>query len=1196
MTTIFIETRETHMNQRTSAAHHTIHRRAASATAAILAHLVAIPLAGATFTPTIIPLSADELMNPMRGYYAKGRSEMIPQPEPPYDYYARFSWRDLEPTRDTYNFAPIDTEINYALSRGGNGARFHFRVRCMTSATSGLILVPDYLRNLMEKGWYHTNNTYIPDWNDSDFISRAQALMNALGTRYNNDPRIGYVDIGFYGLYGEWHMYQVPYPSPTGATLPTTATKRALVDLHRMAFPNKYVLMLTDDLEALTYAMSVSTTIGVRVDSLGNSCCMNTSILAPALERWKIAPFVTEFFGPGNTTPSIALSQVQQYHVSAVSNGNIDAWNTWSTADQQTLLEVGKRAGYRYEMQELTIPSPLTAGQSAAVTSRWRNAGVAPIYEPFNVMLQLRTTQSTAPVFQQQLSVPLRTLLPSTATTSYSDTITVPANLTPGTYTVAVAVLDPSGYRRPLKLAIQGRQSDGSYSLGTITVTASSGPVNIPPRIWISSPLPGAVFTAPAAITIHATAYDEDDAVARVEFYAGTTLLATDTASPYTATWTDVPVGNYTLSARAYDTRAAVAVSTTVACTVLPEPAGSSPRLLADTYVNSAASTTNYGNDPQLRTKTGSTTRLGYLLFDLSAVSGTVRQATLRLYGSINGSTPGIPVAVHPVTDTTWRELTMTWMTRPAYGTAVATTTVLDATPRWYSWDVTSYVADELAARRTAVSFCLRNVVETAEYIIFNTKEAPDNQPVLVVSTGDAPGQTPPRAPEQLTLVGATTDTVTLSWVDTADNETGFHLERKIGSAGTFIVAATVPANSAVYTDVGLTPGTTYVYRIRAFNGAGASAYSTECMGVTAALPPRRFPLITAVIPAVGGIITPSSGTYTEGTVVTVLAQPASGYFFVQWQGDIVGAQNPASVTMNSTRTVIALFEPVPVSSDTRYCTVTVTVDPPNGGIVMLTPAGGYYPVGTTVTVTAVPANGFVFAGWEGPLTPPDNPFTFVVTDSVTITATFQRVPHINQPPTVGITHPQTGTTFTRPVSITVQAVAEDPDGSVVKVDFYVNGSLVGEDAAAPYTMVWFDVPAGSYQITAAAWDDSGAVGYASPITVMVTDASSNPPADDMPAAPTPGTVIVAGGMNGYIDTRQPDARLSVRFTPPKHGTVTVRIYDLIGRVVSTRSHAATAMEPVTLTWNVDTMPAGIYLLHLEGGGMGVRKHFVVVR
>jgi len=219
-----------------------------------------------------------------------------------------------------------------------------------------------------------------------------------------------------------------------------------------------------------------------------------------------------------------------------------------------------------------------------------------------------------------------------------------------------------------------------------------------------------------------------------------------------------------------------------------------------------------------------------------------------------------------------------------------------------------------------------------------------------------------------------------------------------------------------------------------------------------------------------------------------------------------------------------------------------------------------------------------------------------VVADSMTITATFQQVPHINLPPAVGITQPQTGTTFTRPVTITIQAVAEDPDGSVVKVDFYANGTLVGEDAAAPYTMVWFDVPVGTYQITAAAWDNSGAVGYAAPITVIVAEAQQHPPVDDTPTVPAPGMVIVAGGMHGYIDARKPDAQLSVRFTPRKDGTVIVRIYDLIGRVVNTRSLAATAMDPVSLTWNVDTLPAGIYLLHLEGGGMGVRKHFVVVR
>ena len=51
------------------------------------------------------------------------------------------------------------------------------------------------------------------------------------------------------------------------------------------------------------------------------------------------------------------------------------------------------------------------------------------------------------------------------------------------------------------------------------------------PSVALSSPASGASFTAPANITVNATASDTDGTVARVEFYRGSTLIASDTAA-----------------------------------------------------------------------------------------------------------------------------------------------------------------------------------------------------------------------------------------------------------------------------------------------------------------------------------------------------------------------------------------------------------------------------------------------------------------------------------------------------------------------------------------------------------------------------------------------------------------------------------------------------------------------------------------
>jgi len=72
-----------------------------------------------------------------------------------------------------------------------------------------------------------------------------------------------------------------------------------------------------------------------------------------------------------------------------------------------------------------------------------------------------------------------------------------------------------------------------------------------------------------------------------------------------------------------------------------------------------------------------------------------------------------------------------------------------------------------------------------------------------------------------------------LSWQDTAINESGFQIERLIGSS--YVPIATVATNVQSYTDSGLTPGATYCYRVRAYNSAGASSPSNLSCATTLA-------------------------------------------------------------------------------------------------------------------------------------------------------------------------------------------------------------------------------------------------------------------------------------------------------------------------------------------------------------------------
>ncbi|HEY8400576.1 MAG TPA: Ig-like domain-containing protein, partial [Cytophagaceae bacterium] len=97
-----------------------------------------------------------------------------------------------------------------------------------------------------------------------------------------------------------------------------------------------------------------------------------------------------------------------------------------------------------------------------------------------------------------------------------------------------------------------------------------------------------------------------------------------------------------------------------------------------------------------------------------------------------------------------------------------------------------------------------------------------------------------------------------------------------------------------------------------------------------------------------------------------------------------------------------------------------------------------------------------------------------------------------NQLPTVSITAPGSGATYTAPASFTITATASDPDGSISKVEFYNGTTLLGTDNTSPYSYAWSGVVAGTYTLTAKTYDNSGAVSTSSSVTITVTSGTSS--------------------------------------------------------------------------------------------------------
>jgi uncharacterized repeat protein (TIGR02543 family) len=249
-------------------------------------------------------------------------------------------------------------------------------------------------------------------------------------------------------------------------------------------------------------------------------------------------------------------------------------------------------------------------------------------------------------------------------------------------------------------------------------------------------------------------------------------------------------------------------------------------------------------------------------------------------------------------------------------------------------------------------------------------------------------------------------------------------------------------------------------------------------------IPPGQFDLTTSS--TTGGLVTlPGEGTfaYDPGTVVSLVATPATGYQFVNWTGDVdtmdnVEAASP-TITMSGNCSITANFEPIAM---VRYnLTITVT-----GGGWVISPGKGTFPydAGTVVSLLATPGTGYEFVGWTGDVTTIADVnaalTTITVNGDYSITANFEAIPagqySLTTSSTAGgsVTTPGEGT-FTHDAGMVVSLVATPATGYE-----FVNwtgdvGTIANTDAASTTITMGGDysiaanfeaIPAGQYSLT----------------------------------------------------------------------------------------------------------------------------------
>jgi hypothetical protein len=400
-------------------------------------------------------MSAPEIANPMRGQYEWLGSSTVPAGFPAKDVYYRdqVAWKRIEPSPGVYDFSYFDQGIARARELGG---RFGFRVMawcpgCWLDAT------PDWLPR--------QPGTDIPAWDDEELLAAWDRLMAELGKRYAAEPALGWVDVGGYGAWGEWHNHH------QGSEITVDHAVRMMRAVLK-AFPAKHVILNAMEPKYVLAGVALTPRMGLRADCLGEYNMFSAIPTSPVLQqRWKTAPVLSEWCATHETNTSRGAEQVRQYHISQVASPNdgVRGWVNQNAEAAAGLVDAAKSSGYRYVPVSVRVPRKLPRDGLFRVRTTWRNDGSAPTYDEWRVNVQLR--KGGRVVAAANLGLDLRTVLPGSTTVKRTLDL---GKLRRGRYTLWVTVTDPVGYLAPMNLAIAGRYADGAYRIGAVRVARRS--------------------------------------------------------------------------------------------------------------------------------------------------------------------------------------------------------------------------------------------------------------------------------------------------------------------------------------------------------------------------------------------------------------------------------------------------------------------------------------------------------------------------------------------------------------------------------------------------------------------------------------------------------------------------------------------------------------------------------------------------
>ena len=406
------------------------------------------------------------LDNPLKGYCPYVNAGKIHRPYSMVFQYV--SWKKLEPLEGKYAFDAWEKEEwNHPRAKD---KRLVIRVFAdYPGKASGL---PDWLRakGVEERNYQVYGGGKSPDWNNPEMVLAMERFISAFGKRYNDNPRVAFIQLGLLGFWGEWHTY------PHEGWFASEKTQRRIIRAYLKAFPGKQLMARYAD-----GTLAEFKEIGFHDDMFPEDTDNGKewSFLARMRRGNHTNTWEKRVIG-GEMAPLNApkwlgrqwnhtLEMVRRSHFSWIGPYCPPLEEQNSAEFLKRSDELVRRMGYQFRIEEIRHSARVWTGSPCKIFLKGLNEGVAPFYYPWPV--QLAWIDADGKILSKtNLNDDIRKWLPG----PFSINTDMPTPSKAGDYRIGFGIEDPWQGKPTVRLANRLPISGDWTVLGQVEVRKRS--------------------------------------------------------------------------------------------------------------------------------------------------------------------------------------------------------------------------------------------------------------------------------------------------------------------------------------------------------------------------------------------------------------------------------------------------------------------------------------------------------------------------------------------------------------------------------------------------------------------------------------------------------------------------------------------------------------------------------------------------